>query len=70
MTYFPFGTLMRLLQRSREGSHIAQICLVCFLVGLFLVIVAASRGSGVGVLIGGILFVLSIFGSGPRGRQL
>jgi Zn-dependent membrane protease YugP len=70
VTWFPIGTFMRLLSGARRGSVKAQICLVLFLVGLFLGFVGTYNGSGVVLLAGVVLFVLSVLGSGPVRPQL
>jgi hypothetical protein len=56
MTFFPFGTFMRLVRQVRSGSRSAMISLVWFVVGLGLVIGSSIAGSGVGVVIGGVMF--------------
>jgi hypothetical protein len=55
MTFFPFGTLMRLLRQVRSGSLIAINALLAFVVGLGLVIGSAITGSGTGVWVGAVM---------------
>jgi hypothetical protein len=65
MTYFPFGTFMRLLRLARSGSQSAIVALLAFVAGLGLLIGSAVAGSGVGVVVGGVLFAVGFAGSRP-----
>lgn len=65
MTYFPFGTFIRLLRLVRRRSPGAIGFLLAFLGGLGLVIGSAVAGSGTGVVIGAVLFAVGFAGSRP-----
>ena len=66
MTFFPFGTFMRLVQQAFSGSRRAMISLLWFVVGLGVVIGSSIAGSGVGVVIGGVMFAAGVVGSWAR----
>jgi len=65
MTYFPFGTLVRLVRLVRRGSPGAVGFLLAFVGGLGLLIGAAVAGSRAGVGIGAVLFAVGFAGSRP-----
>jgi hypothetical protein len=65
MTYFPFGTLIRLLRRVRSGSPGAVGFLLAFVGGLGVLIGAAAAGSGAGVAAGAVLLAVGFAGSRP-----
>jgi hypothetical protein len=65
MTYFPFGTIMRLLRQVRSRSPSAICFLLAFVAGLGLLIASAVAGSGAGIGIGAVLFALGFAGSRP-----
>jgi hypothetical protein len=65
MTFFPFGTFLRLVHHACRGSRKAMVSLVWFVVGLGLVIGSSIAGSGVGIIIGGVMFAVGVLGSRP-----
>jgi hypothetical protein len=65
MTFFPIGTLMRLLRLVRAGYPGAVGALLAFVGGLALLIGSAIAGYDVGVIVGGVLFAVGFAGSRP-----
>jgi hypothetical protein len=65
MTFFPFGTLLRLIRLARRGSRRALICLGAFVAGLGLVIGSAVVGSTIGIAIGAVALTVGLAGSRP-----
>jgi hypothetical protein len=65
MSFFPIGTLVRLLRLVLSGSPGAIGALLAFVGGLGLVIGSAITGYGLGVIIGGLLIAVGFAGSRP-----
>lgn len=65
MTFFPIGTIMRLLRLVRTGSPGAIGALLAVVGGLGLLIGSAITGYDLGVVIGGVLVAVGFAGSRP-----